>query len=95
MQDSKTFKRVLKALSREAGWDILNVIAKGPARFMELEATSEVSPRTLSERLKELAELELINRKAFAEVPPRVEYTLTVHGQRVLDALNYLLQALS
>ena len=51
-----------------------------------------VSPRTLSDRLKELEALGLIRRSAFAEVPPRVEYVLTDAGRRMRRALIPFLQ---
>lgn len=46
-----------------------------------------ISPRTLADRLKELQTLRLIERNAFAEVPPRVEYELTEDGKRMRKAL--------
>ncbi len=84
------FRSVLKAVSREAGWEILRAVAEGPTRFTQLEKNTRVSPRTLSERLKELTELGLIERVAYPEVPPRVEYTLTVSGRRVIEVLSAL-----
>ncbi len=51
-----------------------------------------ISPRTLSIRLKELEEAELIKRENFAEIPPRVEYTLTQDGREVRDAIIPLME---
>ncbi len=51
-----------------------------------------ISPRTLTDRLKELEKLRLIERHAFAEVPPRVEYELTEDGKRMRKALIPFLQ---
>ncbi len=57
-------------------------------RFNELlRQLKGISPRTLTDRLKELEELRLIERNVFAEVPLRVEYTLTVEGERMRKAL--------
>lgn len=39
-----------------------------------------ISPKSLADRLKELEMAGLINREAFAEIPPRVEYSLTEDG---------------
>jgi DNA-binding HxlR family transcriptional regulator len=47
-----------------------------------------VSPRTLSERLKELEEQNIIDRQSFAEVPPRVEYTLTAKGKSLTPLID-------
>ncbi len=51
-----------------------------------------ISPRTLSMRLKELEKAELIKRESFAEIPPRVEYTLTQDGREVRDAMIPLME---
>ncbi|MFN3367977.1 MAG: winged helix-turn-helix transcriptional regulator, partial [Thermus sp.] len=48
------------------------------------------SPRTLAERLRELHLLGFVQRQAYAEVPPRVEYLLTPRGKRVLEFLSEL-----
>ncbi len=46
-----------------------------------------VSPRTLTDRLKELEDLRLIGRTVYAEVPLRVEYALTEDGKQMRRAL--------
>jgi DNA-binding HxlR family transcriptional regulator len=51
-----------------------------------------VSPKTLADRLKELEKAELIKRQAFAEIPPRVEYSLTQDGMEVRDAMIPLME---
>ena len=51
-----------------------------------------ISPRTLSIRLKELENAELVNREYFAEIPPRVEYTLTEDGMEVREAIKPLME---
>ena len=60
---------------------ILRDLSKGVNRFSALERSlAGISPKTLSERLKSLEKAGVVTRKSFAEVPPRVEYTLTVMG---------------
>jgi DNA-binding HxlR family transcriptional regulator len=60
----------------------------GRLRYSELEQKMEgISPKTLSDRLKELEKANLIKRETFAEIPPRVEYTLTPRGEELRDAL--------
>jgi DNA-binding HxlR family transcriptional regulator len=75
-------------------WTILIVrdLMSGSKRFGELqESLGHVSPKTLSQRLKTLEYADILTREAFAEIPPRVEYTLTEKGQ----ALSDIIQALS
>lgn len=64
-------------------------LADGHKRFSELERSlSGISPKTLSERLKRLEEAVVIKRACFAEVPPRVEYTLTEKGFALLPVIE-------
>jgi DNA-binding HxlR family transcriptional regulator len=51
-----------------------------------------ISPTTLSETLKELQKEGLINRKNFAEIPPKVEYSLTNDGKELRKAILPLLR---
>jgi DNA-binding HxlR family transcriptional regulator len=44
----------------------------------------------LTQTLKELEADNLINRKVYLEVPPRVEYTLTTIGQELMPFISYL-----
>lgn len=72
-------------------WTALIVmeLSKGCGRFSALEHTlSGISPRTLSQRLDDMQDKRLITKKAFAEVPPRVEYTLTDKGRDLLPILK-------
>ena len=72
---------------------ILNLLEKEKQRFIELEnAIPGISPRTLSARLKHLEKHEIINRKQYQTIPPKVEYSLTDKGQKfisVIDTLKY------
>jgi DNA-binding HxlR family transcriptional regulator len=64
-------------------WELL----EGTRRFAELQrAIPEVSAKVLTEQLRELEADALLERQVFAEVPPRVEYTLTALG-RALDSV--------
>jgi DNA-binding HxlR family transcriptional regulator len=47
-----------------------------------------VSPKTLSQRLKMLEEINFVDRLAFAEIPPRVEYRLTEKGLALVDVIK-------
>lgn len=68
---------------------IVRDLADGQKRFSELERSLHgISPKTLSERLKRLEECEVVTRRCFAEVPPRVEYQLTVKGHALLPVIE-------
>lgn len=68
---------------------IVRDLAHGSLRFSELQRSlTGISPKTLSERLKRLEEARVISRRCFAEVPPRVEYTLTDKGFALLPVID-------
>ncbi|MGQ0535737.1 MAG: winged helix-turn-helix transcriptional regulator [Methanobacteriota archaeon] len=59
---------------------------RGVQRFNELKsALRGIGSRTLSQRLKDLETQGIVRREAFAEVPVRVEYSLTPKGHRMAD----------
>ena len=49
----------------------------GPRRFVQVQEALHLSPNTLSERLQALVRVGLLTRKAFSEIPRRVEYEAT------------------
>jgi DNA-binding HxlR family transcriptional regulator len=66
----------------------LSVIAEfgQPMRFSRImDQVEGISQKSLTKTLRELERNGLITRKVFAEVPPRVEYTITVFGCEMLD----------
>ena len=68
---------------------IVKELSEGCARFSTLEcALKGISPRTLSQRLDDMEQMKLITKKTFAEMPPRVEYTLTPKGKDLLPILR-------
>jgi DNA-binding PadR family transcriptional regulator len=50
------------------------------------------SSKTLAIRLKQLEKNEILERKAYNEIPPRVEYRLTAKGQELVESVIGLLQ---
>jgi DNA-binding HxlR family transcriptional regulator len=70
---------------------ILWQLLEGTRRFAELQrAIPEVSAKVLTEQLRELEADGLLERRVFAEVPPRVEYTLTALGRGLESVLAAL-----
>ncbi|MER0444149.1 helix-turn-helix domain-containing protein [Streptomyces sp. Edi4] len=64
---------------------------QGVRRFAQLRrALPGVSEKMLTQHLRELEEDGLVHREVYAEVPPRVEYSLTEHGHTLNQALGPL-----
>lgn len=69
---------------------ILRDLADGPRRFGDLERSVDISPRTLTARLRQMEAEGLILRHIFAEIPPRVEYRLTAKGEALVPIVDAL-----
>ena len=64
---------------------------KEPARFNELKRRIQgISATSLAERLNELDQRKIIERKVYPETPPRVEYSLTKKGMELRALLGDL-----
>src|ERR1700736_1328283 len=72
-------------------WTLLIIrdLVSGVKRFNQLERSLHgISPKTLSERLRTLEEEGIVYRQTFAEVPPRVEYSLTEKGHDLIEVVE-------
>jgi len=68
---------------------MLRDLASGPRRFSELQRSlAGISPRTLSIRLRSLEEEGILERREYAEMPPRVVYRLTAKGQDLVPIVE-------
>jgi DNA-binding HxlR family transcriptional regulator len=68
---------------------ILRDLSDGPKRFGELEkSVGSINPRTLSQRLDDLESHGIVTKTSYAEVPPRIEYTLTSKGKDLIPVLK-------
>lgn len=64
-----------------------------PVRYKQFrQALKGISSKTLASRLKELQQGGILERRAYNEIPPRVEYRLTGKGQELVESVMYLLQ---
>lgn len=75
-------------------WQVLilrDLFLHGTMRFKELQrSVGSVSQKVLTQNLRTMEEAGLVHREVFAEVPPRVEYSLTATGETlrpVIDAM--------
>lgn len=104
MDAQETFKKfsdieacpIRNIISRFSGkWSILILTLLSEhkvIRFNQIsKAIPDISPKVLSETLRNLETDGLIHRKLYAEIPPRVEYSLTELGQSLLPHLNGLI----
>ena len=61
----------------------------GVVRFNEMKKyISEISYKTLSSTLKELEADQLVHRKEYPQIPPKVEYSLTERGKSLIPILD-------
>ncbi len=84
-------RRTAGLLERRWTLSILWASAEGAVRFNELkQAVGQIPPRTLAQRLAELEQAGILERRVIDARPPRVEYRLTEEGRRlklVVDAV--------
>lgn len=71
---------------------VIDSLRQGRTRPGEIERSiSGLSSKVLNERLKKLVRFELVNRRVYSEVPPRVQYSFTPKGReflKVIDAIR-------
>ncbi|HVP92546.1 MAG TPA: helix-turn-helix domain-containing protein [Acidobacteriota bacterium] len=84
---------ILQMLSRKWALLILSLlIPNRKLRYNELaNRLGAISPKTLTERLRELEKEGIIKRECFSEIPPRVEYSLTEKGRELATSFKYML----
>jgi len=85
---------VIDTISKKWALLIVNAIGnRERLRFNQMMSELEgISPTTLTDTLKELQREGLIRRESFAEIPPRVEYSLTEDGLALRKAIVPLLK---
>jgi DNA-binding HxlR family transcriptional regulator len=86
------FRRAASLIERRWLLSILYAAQEGALRFNEFRsALGRIPPRTLAQRLAELEDEGLLERRIYNARPPRVEYVLTQQGRRlgvVVDAVR-------
>ncbi|AOM83836.1 Transcriptional regulator, HxlR family [Salisediminibacterium beveridgei] len=71
---------------------LLHLLKEGTQRFSELKRSIPgITQKMLTNQLRELEEEDIVERKVYPQVPPKVEYTITPYGQSlrpILDAMH-------
>ena len=81
----------LGLISSKWSVEVLYLLASGTRRYCEIYYdVGEISKKTLTQTLRVLARNGLVARRAYAEVPPRVEYSLTPLGWSITELLMSL-----
>lgn len=91
--DECPIRNVLSRFSSKWAMLILCILSENEAtRFNSIsKAIPDISSKVLTETLKSLEADGLISRKIYAEVPPKVEYSLTELGKSLIPILNNLI----
>ena len=87
--------RLRKIITKRGALEILIPLccSTEPVRYKQFrQALKGISSKTLASRLKELEKGGILERRAYSEIPPRVEYRLTGKGQELVESVMYLLQ---
>lgn len=84
-------QKILDIIGGKWSMSIIYALLSGKKRFKELERMIPgISTRMLVKELKNMEENGIVIRKAFATVPPTVEYSLTVKGNKLETSINEL-----
>lgn len=82
------FRRIGGKYKGRILWYLYN---KQVLRYGELRKTlNDITPKMLTQTLRELEEDKLIKRKIYHEVPPKVEYSLTSTGAELIPFIDHL-----
>lgn len=85
-------REILEHLTSKWSVLVLRCLSEGVLRFSELRSRIEgVSEKMLAQTLRVLEHDGFILRTVYPEVPPRVEYQLTILGGQAAEKLNYLI----
>ena len=90
----KETSQLRKLITKRGTLEILMPLCctTNPVRYLKFRNTMKgFSSKTLTIRLKELERNGILSRKAYNEIPPRVEYRLTTKGQELAESIISLL----
>jgi len=87
--DNPVYRQLEEVIGCKWSVSVLKAIADNVTRPGKLERHIEgISKKVLSERLRKLTDYGLLQKHAFAEVPPRTEYSLTENGKKLICIID-------
>jgi DNA-binding HxlR family transcriptional regulator len=87
-ENSCSLREVLDVIGGKWAMPIIYVLSKGTLRFKDLERSIVgINTRMLVKELKNMEANGILTREVFATVPPTVEYTLTLKGEKLLPSI--------
>ena len=90
--DIMRFQRAIRAITGKWKIEIVCMLIKGPMRFGVLRrALPGITQHMLTEQLRDLEAHGIVIRRAFAEIPPRVEYELSQAGADLMPTFKAML----
>lgn len=85
-------RNILSRFSDKWSLLILCVLYSKKMRYSEIrKMIPDISQKMLTNTLKKLEEYQLVKREAYAEIPPRVEYSITDMGISLMPAIQMLI----
>jgi DNA-binding HxlR family transcriptional regulator len=91
--DGPLIREILNRVGDKWSILVIGTLSTTPMRYSDLHAAIPgLSQRMLTLTLRQLQRDGLVDRVAYAEVPPRVEYSLTPLGETLLDTVSSLAQ---
>ena len=82
------FEKAISLLSQRWTALVIYQLLRGTHRFSEIQSAIGISGKVLSERLKELEQLEIVKREVIPETPVIIQYSLTDKGHSMKPILS-------
>ncbi len=72
---------------------LYHLFTNGTMRFSELQkALPDITKKMLTSQLRELESHDIVNRKIYRQIPPKVEYSITEYGKKMTPVLTSLVE---
>lgn len=93
MDEKQCVTKTIKIIGSKWTILILHELCAGTQRFGELQRSLVgISPKTLSQRLKELEKAGIVKKTVYPVVPLRVDYALTEKGKSLREIINKMVE---